>query len=498
MHAASMRALVAGEDPGPLAGVPVGVKNLYRRGGSRDACGLEDPPRQAATTAAVAVLVRRLKAAGAVLLGCQNMDEFAYGFTTENPHYGATHNPHDRTRSAGGSSGGSAAAVAAGMVAISLGSDTNGSIRVPASFCGIFGLKPTFGRLPRTGAYPFVYDLDHLGPFTRNVRDLALAYDVLQGYDGADAACADRVAEPALPGLDGGIDALRVGVLDDWFEYGASDEALDAVQRVAAAFATTQPVRLREARRARAAAYCLTAAAGAALYLEHHLQSRPQGTATRRATGLSAARCCRQRWCWLRRSACVAGSPQRPRQLFQQSRRAAGARDTGGCHGAWAEDPTAGGGAGSGTPQHRPLHPAPELHRSAGGGRAATERAEILPIGVQIDHARRGARPRRCWPPRAWSVRTSLQRQCIQHDHQRCGNPGRGGGGLRTVRTCPDGQRCDRALTRCSGIPRTPFVTKSGESLHGIDAIAGVRVVTGLADLRRLRSATYDHYHLRH
>jgi AtzE family amidohydrolase len=263
-----------GEDPGALAGVPVGVKNLYDVAGVVTLAGskiLRDRPPAAAD----AVLVRRLKAAGAVLVGCQNMDEFAYGFTTENPHYGATRNPHDLARSAGGSSGGSAAAVAAGMVAISLGSDTNGSIRVPASFCGIFGLKPTFGRLPRTGAYPFVYDLDHLGPFARCVRDLALAYDVLQGYDGSDTACADRAAEPTLPDLDRGIDALRVGVLDDWFEYGAGAEALAAVQSVAAAFVAPQPVRLREARRARAAAYCLTAATGAALHWQH-LRSRPE------------------------------------------------------------------------------------------------------------------------------------------------------------------------------------------------------------------------------
>ena len=102
------------------------------------------------------MLVRRLEAEGAVLVGALNMDEYAYGFTTENTHYGATRNPHDLTRISGGSSGGSAAAVAAGQVPLTLGSDTNGSIRVPASLCGIFGLKPTFGRLPRTGSYPFV------------------------------------------------------------------------------------------------------------------------------------------------------------------------------------------------------------------------------------------------------------------------------------------------------------------------------------------------------
>ncbi|HTV80114.1 MAG TPA: AtzE family amidohydrolase [Steroidobacteraceae bacterium] len=262
-----------GEDPGALAGVPVGVKDLYDVAGVVTLAGskilAQRPP-----AACDAVLVSRLKAAGAVLLGCQNMDEFAYGFTTENPHYGPTRNPHDTARSAGGSSGGSAAAVAAGMVAISLGSDTNGSIRVPSSFCGIFGLKPTFGRLPRTGSFPFVHDLDHLGPFARCVRDLALAYDVLQGFDARDAASANRAVEPALPDLERGIDALRVGVLDDWFEYGASAEAQSALARVAAACGSAQTVRLPEARRARAAAFCLTGASAAALHLQH-LKSRP-------------------------------------------------------------------------------------------------------------------------------------------------------------------------------------------------------------------------------
>jgi 1-carboxybiuret hydrolase len=127
-----------------------------------------------------------------VLVGALNMDEYAYGFTTENTHYGATRNPHDLARVSGGSSGGSAAAVAAGQVPLALGSDTNGSIRVPASLCGTFGLKPTFGRLPRTGSYPFVASLDHLGPFARSAADLALAYDAMQGADRDDPACAQR------------------------------------------------------------------------------------------------------------------------------------------------------------------------------------------------------------------------------------------------------------------------------------------------------------------
>ncbi len=127
-----------------------------------------------------------------MLVGAQNMDEYAYGFVTENSHYGPSRNPHDLNRMTGGSSGGSVAAVAGGLVPISLGSDTNGSIRVPSSLCGIFGLKPTYGRLSRARTYPFVHSLDHLGPFARSVRDLALVFDRLQGPDPEDPSCTDR------------------------------------------------------------------------------------------------------------------------------------------------------------------------------------------------------------------------------------------------------------------------------------------------------------------
>jgi AtzE family amidohydrolase len=266
--------LAAGVDPGPLAGVPLGVKNLFDVAGEVTLAGskiLADnaPARHDAP------LLRRLVLAGAVLVGSQNMDEFAYGFTTENAHHGTTHNPHDLTRIAGGSSGGPAASVAAGLTPLALGSDTNGSIRVPASFCGIFGLKPTFGRLPRTGTFPFVHDLDHLGPFARCVADLALAYDLMQGADAGDPVCAVRPFEPASAELTHGIEGLRAGVLGEWFEEGASDEALHAVKRVAEAFEGSARVVLPEARRARAAAFCLTCASGASLHAER-LRTRPQ------------------------------------------------------------------------------------------------------------------------------------------------------------------------------------------------------------------------------
>jgi amidase/aspartyl-tRNA(Asn)/glutamyl-tRNA(Gln) amidotransferase subunit A len=229
--------------------------------------------RSAAPARQDATLVRRLEAAGAVLVGTLNMDEYAYGFTTENSHEGATCNPHDLGCIAGGSSGGSAAAVAAGQVPVALGSDTNGSIRVPASLCGVFGLKPTFGRLPRTGTYPFVASLDHLGPFARSVQDLALTYDALQGPDPQDPACAQRAVEPATPLLGRGCDGLRIGVLGGWFRTQAGTAALAAVARVAEALEVQREVVWPETDRARAAAFLITNAEGATLHL-HDLKTR--------------------------------------------------------------------------------------------------------------------------------------------------------------------------------------------------------------------------------
>jgi amidase/aspartyl-tRNA(Asn)/glutamyl-tRNA(Gln) amidotransferase subunit A len=207
-----------------------------------------------------------------VLVGALNMDEYAYGFTTENSHEGAAHNPHDLTRIAGGSSGGSGAAVAAGQVPITLGSDTNGSIRVPSSLCGVFGLKPTFGRLPRTGSYPFISSLDHLGPFARSAEDLALAYDAMQGpeTDAAlfDPGCAQRATELVTPFLGMGTTGLRVGVLSGYFRDNAMPEALAAVQRVAAALDATQQVELPMVEAGRAAAFLITNAEAGSLHLE--------------------------------------------------------------------------------------------------------------------------------------------------------------------------------------------------------------------------------------
>ena len=177
-------------------------------------------------------------------------------------------NPHDPARMSGGSSGGSGAAVAGGLVPLALGSDTNGSIRVPASLCGIWGLKPTYGRLPRHGTFPFVASFDHLGPLARCVTDLALAYDAMQGPDAGDPACAQRPAEPVMPVLQSGAGGLRIAVAGGYFQRGAFPEVLAALHAVAGALGVSREVVLPGAAQARAAAYVISAAEGAALHLE--------------------------------------------------------------------------------------------------------------------------------------------------------------------------------------------------------------------------------------
>ena len=268
------RKVAAGGNPGPLAGVPFAVKNLFDVEGVVTLAGSRINASHSPASGD-ATVVARLKQAGAVLVGCLNMDEYAYGFTTENSHYGATRNPRDPTRVAGGSSGGSAAAVAAGLVPLSLGSDTNGSIRVPAALCGIYGLKPTFGRLSRHGVAPFVHSLDHVGHFARNVADLALAFDLMQGADASDASCTLRPVEAVSDKLHGPTQPLRVASLGGWFTRNSSASVAMAVERVAAALGASQTVQLPLAEAARAAAFCLTSAEGGALHLSN-LRQQPQ------------------------------------------------------------------------------------------------------------------------------------------------------------------------------------------------------------------------------
>jgi aspartyl-tRNA(Asn)/glutamyl-tRNA(Gln) amidotransferase subunit A len=255
-----------GEPVPPLAAVPFAVKNLFDVAGLPTLAGSKIN-RDAPPAGHDATLVARLEAAGAVLIGALNMGEYAYDFTGENLHDGPARNPHDLAHMAGGSSSGSGAAVGGGLVPLALGSDTNGSIRVPSSLCGVFGLKPTYGRLSRAGVFPFATSLDHVGPLARSARDLALSYDAMQGYDPADPICADRAIEPVAALLQRGAEGLRIAVAGGYFKS-RNAEAVYAVDRVAAALGVNRDIEIPEAERARSAAYIITATEGASLHLD--------------------------------------------------------------------------------------------------------------------------------------------------------------------------------------------------------------------------------------
>ncbi len=266
-------AIAAGKNPGALAGVPFAVKNLFDVKGLPTRAGSKiNRGRPAALRDAT--LVERLEAAGAVLIGALNMGEYAYDFTGENIHDGPSRNPHDQTRMTGGSSGGSGSAVGGALVPLALGSDTNGSIRVPSSFCGIFGLKPTYGRLSRARSFPFVFSFDHVGPLTRSVGDLALAYDAMQGPDADDAACTTRPVEPVSGLLDQGIGNLRIASASGYFQQNVFPEATEAVSRVANALGVDRTIEIPQAARARAAAYVISTCEGGSLHLDR-LRARP-------------------------------------------------------------------------------------------------------------------------------------------------------------------------------------------------------------------------------
>src|SRR5262245_54984881 len=226
--------VAAGADPGPLAGVPIALKDNLCTRGVPTTCSshiLEGwrPPYDA-------TVVQRVAAAGAVAVGKTNLDEFAMGSSTENSAFGPTRNPRDTDRVPGGSSGGSAAAVAAGFAPLALGSDTGGSIRQPAALCGVVGMKPTYGAVSRYGLVAFASSLDQIGPFAANVADAALLYDVIAGHDPMDSTSSPAAPLPVSSTLHDGVSGLRIGIIDELVDAdGVEPEVRAAVERAAGA-----------------------------------------------------------------------------------------------------------------------------------------------------------------------------------------------------------------------------------------------------------------------
>ncbi len=226
------RAIVSGNYLGPLHGVPVAVKDLFMTEGIRTTAGskiLADFVPEDDST-----VVRRLKDAGAIIIGKTNLHEFAYGPTNDNPHYGATRNPWDTERIPGGSSGGSAAAVAACLCGGALGSDTGGSIRIPASLCGIVGLKPTYGRVSRFGTIPLAWSLDHMGPMARSVEDSALILKAIAGSDVKDPTSSDAPVPDYARAIGKTVRGLKVGIPKEHFFEDMDGEIRDRVRQAIA------------------------------------------------------------------------------------------------------------------------------------------------------------------------------------------------------------------------------------------------------------------------
>jgi aspartyl-tRNA(Asn)/glutamyl-tRNA(Gln) amidotransferase subunit A len=238
--------LARGEDRGPLHGIPIAYKDLFYTKGVRTTAGSLLFVKQ--FPAHDAAVVEMLNRAGAVMTGKTGMHELAYGITSANPHFGVIANPWNVECTPGGSSGGSGAAVASGMVPVAMGSDTGGSIRIPASFCGTVGLKPTFGRVSRYGTMPLGYSLDHMGPLTRTVRDAALVLNAIAGHDARDPSSSRAPVEDFLPPDEVRLDGVRVGLPENFYFDRVDAEVRDAVhgaaRRAEAAGAEVVPIRV--------------------------------------------------------------------------------------------------------------------------------------------------------------------------------------------------------------------------------------------------------------
>lgn len=276
--ACAEKAVLQGEQLGPLHGIPLALKDLYETRGVRTTGGSSFFAGYAPQASATAV--EKLEAAGAVLLGKLNMHEIALGLTNANPHYGPCHNPWALERVPGGSSGGSGAALAAGLCLGSLGSDTGGSIRVPASLCGVVGLKPTYGRVSLRGVMPLSWNLDHAGPLARGVQDAAVLLQMIAGYDSQDPASIDAPVDDYLGQLKDGVSGWRLALADDEFFNQAEAEVLQAVRQAAQAFAQlgaqVQAVPVPGARQAAQANGLMVVSDAAALHRER-LANHPEG-----------------------------------------------------------------------------------------------------------------------------------------------------------------------------------------------------------------------------
>jgi len=262
---------------GPLHGIPLALKDLFETRGTRTTAGSlffkEHVPLMDA------FVIERLRAAGAVLLGKLNMHEIALGVTNDNPHYGACRNPWDLRRSPGGSSGGCAAALAAGLCLGALGTDTGGSIRIPASLCGVVGLKPTYGRVSLRGVLPLSWNLDHAGPMARSTRDAAILLGVIAGYDPLDPSAADVPVPDYTAALEQGVTGWRIALANDSYFTQADTQVLPAVRSAARVFeqlgARIVEVEIPNAREA-AWANGLMVASDAAAYHRQRLQDHPE------------------------------------------------------------------------------------------------------------------------------------------------------------------------------------------------------------------------------